>query len=133
MSAHYGAVTCAAYSASGTAAATGASDGCIRVWSSSTGEETAQLEGHTSAILGLSFLGADGAALLSLARDRCLRKWSVAAAREVRQRGDEAGRKGEGERERERVQFLTTLYMCARNYFIILHHAKVCDGSLIRL
>jgi WD40 repeat protein len=79
---HEGMVTSLVFSADGRRLVSGACDGTVRLWETSTGRELACLRGHERAVLTVD-LSADGRHLCSGSFDATVRVWDAAAGTEL--------------------------------------------------
>jgi WD40 repeat protein len=76
-------VSSLAISSNGEHVLSGSSDGKVRLWDVSTGEEKHVFEGHSERITALAF-GRDGQYALSASPDRLIKLWDVREKKEVR-------------------------------------------------
>lgn len=81
---HGGPVLAVAVSRDGRTVVSGGADQSVRVWDAVTGQQRAQMGGHTGAIHALAFTP-DEAFVVSAAADRTLRLWDVAGGRQLKQ------------------------------------------------
>ncbi len=78
------AVLAVAISHDGGTLAAGGVDQSVRLWETATGQQRAQLTGHTAPVLSLAFTP-DDAMLVSASGDRTLRLWDTAGGRALKQ------------------------------------------------
>jgi eukaryotic-like serine/threonine-protein kinase len=71
-----------AYSADGTALASGSQDGVVTVWDTTNWESRATLRGHTGSVRGLAF-SPDGGRIVTAGSDHSIRLWDAATGQEV--------------------------------------------------
>jgi WD40 repeat protein len=75
-------VVSATYSPDGMRVATGSSDGAVRIWNATTGEEILTPKGHRDAVYGLAY-SPDGTRLASASHDRFVKVWDASTGAEV--------------------------------------------------
>jgi WD40 repeat protein len=69
-----------AFRVDGNTLASGSSDNSIKLWDVGTGKTIATLEGHTGAVLSLTF-NPDGMLLASTSADHTIKLWDLAAGK----------------------------------------------------
>jgi len=81
---HGGPVLTVAVSRDGETIVSGGSDLSVRVWDGRTGQQRAQMTGHTAAVHALAFTP-DDAFVVSAGADRTIRLWDVGGGRQLKQ------------------------------------------------
>ena len=81
---HGGPVLAVVISRDGQSIVSGGADNTVRVWDAATGQQRAQMAGHTAAVHALAFTP-DEALVVSAAADRTLRLWDVGGGRQLKQ------------------------------------------------
>ena len=81
---HGGPVLAVVVSRDGQTVVSGGTDLTVRVWDAATGQQRAQMGGHTGAVHALAFTP-DEAFVVSAGADRTLRLWDVAGGRQLKQ------------------------------------------------
>lgn len=81
---HGGPVLAAVISRDGQVIVSGSADNSVRIWDAVTGQQRAQMAGHTAAVHALAF-NPDESLVVSAAADRTLRLWDVGGGRQLKQ------------------------------------------------